>query len=290
MRAERLPTPRLVPRVPVPLQQRAAETPCGQQLRLLNGPDLDQSRRCARLPTPVLELAHAKHIGGKYFPFLGSGFNSLVLETPHGRVFWVAKNRDATEGQVKEARLLPFLQTRLPVTVPSPRWYIGLCRPFPFGVIGYLKIDGVALQAQFFSELSPLSLVEACAGFLHSLHALPADEAQELGIPGPFPFWERRERLRIDVLPVLRAMLAAQDYSQMERWWEVFLGDATLRQTTSCLCHGDLWYENILVDATGQAVTGILDFEDTVIADPAQDFAALLSLGKPFTTAVNQVK
>lgn len=72
----------------------------------------------------------------------------------------------------------------------------------------------------------------------------------------------------------------------MERWWDAFLGDTVLHQATACLCHGDLWYENILVDATYQAVTGILDFEDTVIADPAQDFAALLSLGKPFTIAV----
>jgi aminoglycoside 2''-phosphotransferase len=228
---------------------------------------------------PHLQIARPLHL-------LGSGFNSLVLETSQGMVFRVAKNRDATEGQTKEARLLPFLQTRLPVAVPAPQYYISPCKQFPFGVIGYPKIDGVALQPQFLCEQSQASLAEACAGFLYALHALPLDETSQLGIPSPLTFWARLKRLRLDVLPVLQDTLSVLEYSQMERWWDAFLADSTLRQVTPCLCHGDLWYENILVDAAHKAVTGIVDFEDTVIADPAQDFATLLSLGKPFTIAV----
>jgi aminoglycoside 2''-phosphotransferase len=241
--------------------------------------DLDRLRDDLQAAFPHIQIA-------KPLRLLGFGFHSLVLETPHGMVFRIAKNWDATAGQAKEARLLPFLQTKLPVTVPSPQWYVGPCTLFPFGVIGYLKIGGITLQPHFLDDQFQASLVETCASFLYALHTIPSDEVQQLGIPGPFLFWTRLERLRIDVLPVLRAMLPDQDYSQMEQWWDIFLADELLRQATSCLCHGDLWYENMLVDATDHTVTGILDFEDTVIADPALDFAALLYLGKSFTSAV----
>ena len=56
----------------------------------------------------------------------------------------------------------------------------------------------------------------------------------------------------------------------------------------SVVLHGDLWYENILVDEPVHTVTGILDFEAMVIGDAAADFASLLYLGKPFVAQVLQ--
>ena len=66
--------------------------------------DWDRLRKDLQVVLPHIQIVGPLRL-------LGSGFNSLVLETPQGMVFRVAKNRDATKGQMKEARLLPFLQT-----------------------------------------------------------------------------------------------------------------------------------------------------------------------------------
>ena len=57
------------------------------------------------------------------------------------------------------------------------------------------------------------------------------------------------------------------------------------------VCHGDLWYENILVeraDAPGPDLraTGVLDWENASVGDPARDFATLFHLGAPFAERV----
>ncbi len=69
-----------------------------------------------------------------------------------------------------------------------------------------------------------------------------------------------------------------------------------MRRYTPALCHGDLWYENILVDdrsaadgaADGAATTvaGVVDFEGAAVGDPARDFATGFHLGAAFARAV----
>ncbi|QBD75861.1 hypothetical protein EPA93_07505 [Ktedonosporobacter rubrisoli] len=240
---------------------------------------LEQIRSELQFILPQLEISGQLYL-------LGSGFSSLVLETSQGVVLRLARNQDAAEGQAKEAKLLPFLQGKLPVAVPFPQWYVAPGQHFPFGVIGYPKLKGAVLQPQLLSEKTQSSLATSCAKFLCSLHAISPAEIQIPELPGPRAFWQRQERLCAAVLPELHAMLPGTEYSQVERWWDKFLNDSALRQSPSCLCHGDLWYENILVDKDYSAIAGILDFEDAIIADPALDFAALLHLGKPFTLAV----
>ena len=41
------------------------------------------------------------------------------------------------------------------------------------------------------------------------------------------------------------------------------------------LVHHDLWAEHILVDGRSGRVSGIIDWDDTVVGDPAIDFACL---------------
>ncbi len=55
---------------------------------------------------------------------------------------------------------------------------------------------------------------------------------------------------------------------------------------TPTLVHGDLWYGNLLVNATGTRLAGVLDWENVAIDDPAQDFATLMHSGEAFTQAV----
>lgn len=54
------------------------------------------------------------------------------------------------------------------------------------------------------------------------------------------------------------------------------------------LCHGDAWYENILVEESYLHVVGIIDFGNMLMGDPAVDLAPQWYLGEAFYDAVFQ--
>jgi aminoglycoside phosphotransferase (APT) family kinase protein len=52
------------------------------------------------------------------------------------------------------------------------------------------------------------------------------------------------------------------------------------------LQHGDLWYENLLMEEG--RLSGVLDFEQLALGDAAADFAVQLYLGETFTQQLIQ--
>jgi aminoglycoside phosphotransferase (APT) family kinase protein len=48
------------------------------------------------------------------------------------------------------------------------------------------------------------------------------------------------------------------------------------------LCHGDPWFGNMLVDPATGRLTGVVDFESAVVADPAFDLASVLHMPREF--------
>jgi aminoglycoside phosphotransferase (APT) family kinase protein len=217
---------------------------------------------------------------------LGSGFDSVAVEVSGGRVFRVARNQPAAAGQARELRLLPELRPHVPVPIPDPGWYADACPHFPFGVIGYPKIEGTALSPALLAQGDLAAIAGGLAAFLAALHRFRPERAEALGVPGPSARRAQIEALRDGELPLLRQLLTADEYRTVSDWWDAFLTDPALRAYRPCLLHGDLWYENILVDGAARSVAGVLDFGDAAVGDPAQDFASLLHLGERFTRHV----
>jgi aminoglycoside phosphotransferase (APT) family kinase protein len=217
---------------------------------------------------------------------LGEGFHSLAIETGDGLVFRVARNDEATVGQAREAALLPVLHSRVPLAIPEPRWHAGPSERFPFGVIGYRKVPGIPLDPSRLTQASLYGVASALAAFLHALHRFPIAEALAAGVYGHDNLNVRLEALCADVLPSLRLALHRDELRRVEIWWDALLADPALSLQTPVLCHGDLWYENVLVDDACRTVSGVVDFEAANVGDPAQDFAALRHLGDRATGAV----
>jgi len=217
---------------------------------------------------------------------LGVEFRSVVLETSNGAVFRIGKNQEAANGYAKEARLLPYLRSRVPVAVPDPRWYAGPSDRFPFGVMGYPKLSGAPLQPAHLAQADLSRLASGIAAFLLAMHRIPVDEALALGLPRPADRMAELEALRADVLPPLRATLTGRDYDAVGQWWDRFLGDKTMWQYTPVLQHGDFWYENMLVGKAPTSLVGVIDVEHAAVGDPALDFATQLHLGAAFATRV----
>src|SRR5439155_24588353 len=61
-----------------------------------------------------------------------------------------------------------------------------------------------------------------------------------------------------------------------------FLGDPRHFAFSPVLCHGDFSSDHLLVDPTCGALTGVIDFGDVAIGDPAGEFTWRAEYGETF--------
>lgn len=155
-----------------------------------------------------------------------------------------------------------------------------------FGVMGYRQLPGISLDPSLLGDGDTTWVAAGIAGFLLALHQFPVDEAWALGLADGGRAEAELVRLRDEVSPALRTLLTSEEYQKVTAWWDALLLDEEMRASTPVVQHGDLWYENILVDPAARRVAGVLDFEHAAIGDPAQDFAIQYHLGEDFANEV----
>ncbi|MGI8825662.1 MAG: phosphotransferase family protein [Chloroflexota bacterium] len=218
---------------------------------------------------------------------LGNGSRNLVLEAA-SLVFRIAKSADALQGHLREMRLLPVLAPHLPIAIPEPRLQAAASPSLPYGAIGYHKLPGVSLGPEKLNDRNSVDIATQVASFLVSLHTFPSYGAPAVALPDVASREAGVRALRDTVLPPLSEALSADEYGTIVRWWGGFLKSAERLKFDPVIVHGDLWYENVLVDETAHRVVGVVDFESAAWGDRAQDFATLLHLGEHFMWLVQQ--
>lgn len=169
---------------------------------------------------------------------------------------------------MREARLLRYVATLTPLPVPEPVYL----RP-EAACIGYRPLPGtplIALLSGFALREWP-AFAPAIGALLRALNdASPAPLAgviaEDIAEPG-------------DYLGEARANLAAVRALIPERFrgpLAAFLAAAPPTEpVTPRLAHNDLGAEHILVDRVNRRITGIIDWGDAALADPASDFGKL---------------
>jgi aminoglycoside phosphotransferase (APT) family kinase protein len=182
------------------------------------------------------------------------GWDSLVFEVED----WIVRvpRREEVREEVRcEVRLLPELAEALPVAVP--RFEVVEDSPEVF-FVAYRKLPGERMDDP------PVSLARQTAAFLSALHEFPPERASRAGIDARTDVIERCRR---EVLP----LLAADERGLAERMFDRFL---STEASEPVLVHGDLGPAHIL--CSGARITGVIDWSDACLGDPALDFAWLL--------------
>ncbi|MEU1209782.1 phosphotransferase [Nocardia sp. NPDC005825] len=185
---------------------------------------------------------------------------------------WVERRprRPEVDAQLlRETRLLPWLAPRLPLPIPIP----AVVTESPL-VVRHRLIRGEPI-----ADYTPDN-GDAIGRFLRALHDTPPAEAIELGLPGTAHAHRERNwavtRCHREVLPLLPDSLTAAATSLL---------DAILDTPADTVVHADLGPEHVL--AEDGRVTGIIDFGDAHVGDPAVDFAwTLFGTPPPFADAV----
>ena len=196
---------------------------------------------------------------------LGEGLDNVSYEVNDELIVRKSKEADPasrSESIRREAALLAAVAELSTLPIPEP-----VFADPEAGVLVYLKLPGVPLIAHPLSE--PTRLAPALGRFLGRLHQTPPGKMESL--------------VERDLYP-LAAWLrdAERDYGEVSgrlpasarRRIEGFLGHALPAEPRAlAFCHNDLGAEHVLVDAGAGTITGIIDWTDAAITDPARDLA-----------------
>lgn len=187
---------------------------------------------------------------------------------------WVLRaprRRDVSELIEGERRLLEHVRPRLAVAVPD--WEV--CTP---ELIAYRRLPGRPLGPEYPTTLEyqwwrdpAEDFFDDLGAVIAELHRTRVDDAVRLGIPVSGPRDLREETA--EHLELAENMLEVPE-KKAARWrtWihddDYWSGASDLR-----LVHADLHPGHTLVDESGH-LTGILDWTDAAVDDPALDFVA----------------
>jgi aminoglycoside phosphotransferase (APT) family kinase protein len=128
--------------------------------------------------------------------------------------------------------------------------------------------------------------------FLSALHAFPADQARRLGVPH-HDIDALLDECRIEALEDFHLVRDVAPEAPHEAWLAWLSAPPALQRTsrpipsTTVMLHNDLAAEHVLCDPETGVPTGVIDWSDMALGDPAVDFAGLFhSGGDRFAKAV----
>lgn len=200
-----------------------------------------------------------------------------------GWILRVPRRHDVPERAAAERRVLGLVAGRVPVEVP--RW-----RVFSPELIAYPRLGGHPAAVvdpaaggyvwRFDEKEPPAAFLDSLAGALAALHAIDPSEAVAAGLPAHDPAAARRahaERMELS-----REVVRVPD--AVWRRWQSWLEDDSFWPDRSVLVHGDLHPAHVLVDGEHR-VTGLIDWSEARVSDPATDFTLQYATLGPATLA-----
>lgn len=202
----------------------------------------------------------------------GAGKDDLdvaVVSDDTSREWVVRAPRNATAGARLEAegRLLTALAGWLPYAVPQVEGSASL--PEGGRAVVHRTLDGAPVDLAALTADTPLTA--ALGQALATLHDVPERLVEDVGLP---VYTADEYRLR-RLAEVDRAASSGHVPATLLNRWEHALEEAGAWRFVPCVVHGDLAPENVLVE--GDRVAAVLEWAETRIADPADDFAWLAS-------------
>lgn len=194
-------------------------------------------------------------------------------------MFRFPKRPDVERQLFIERAVLPFLAERTSVPVPAFSFHGVPSALFPMHFAGYEKLTGVPAIATEPPAADPGGRQARVLGvFLSSLHAFPVETAVALDVP-TCPAALLLEEVREETLSDLHRVREVLPDAPEADWRRFFERPPDGAGVTPVLVHGDLAAEHILIDPDAEEITGIIDWSEVAVGDPAIDVAGLCHWG-----------
>jgi len=220
--------------------------------------------------------ARAPGIGAASLTALGAGDFCVAWVTESGWVVRVPRHTEAAASLAREALLLEALAGRLPLPIPRPTFYESVAADgVSFSV--HRRVEGLELDRRLWQDLPDslrADLPARLGGFLRALHEVEPEVGigaglREVDHASLMCAWARRTAPdgRLPLAPDLLRDL----HTVLGEW---VADEAGLRYAPAIL-HADISPGHVLFDPDRHAITGIIDWGDAVIGDPARDLIFL---------------
>jgi aminoglycoside phosphotransferase (APT) family kinase protein len=202
---------------------------------------------------------------------VGEGLDNVAYEVNGELIVRFSKEPDPARRTAllnHEARLLAAVAGVSPLPVPEPTFTAA-----EQGYLAYFKIPGVPLldAARHQRPDHGTSIAATLGELLNALHAVPADRWTDLVDADDQPLAEWRREAAGTYTTVAGHVPAVH-----RRPVEAFLDAPPPRDGHApVFSHNDLGIEHVLIDPVAWTVTGIIDWSDAAIIDPAHDLGLL---------------
>ncbi|MFJ8006564.1 phosphotransferase family protein [Streptomyces fagopyri] len=203
---------------------------------------------------------------------LGEGLDNLAYEVNGELIVRFSKEPDLARRTAlvnHEARLLAAVADISPLPVPEPAFTVA-----EQGCLAYRKLPGTPLldMPRHRRSAHGTSIAATLGELLAALHAVPVDRLAGLVEADHQPPAEWRHEATENYVTVAGRVPVAH-----RRPVEAFLGAAPPHEgCTPAFSHNDLGIEHVLIDPATWTVTGVIDWSDAAVVDPAHDFGLLL--------------
>ncbi|WP_270888395.1 phosphotransferase [Pedococcus sp. 5OH_020] len=205
---------------------------------------------------------------------------AFVQDTQHRRwVIRVPRSQAAAAQMEATFALLGLLARRLPFSVPTPKGFAALKEGGRAAIYPYLP----GHQVDFEHLPAGPGLAAELGRSIAALHNADHGLFDEAGLPAyDADTYRTRHLSELD-----RAAATGHVPTGLLARWERFLEDVALWRFAPTPTHGDLTGDQVLVlfddeeDAATGKVKAFTGWEDAKVADPADDFAALVTQAPP---------
>ena len=221
-------------------------------------------------------------LGAQQVAVLATGWDNIAFLVDSRWLFRFPRRAVAVPGVRREIAILPRLAAVLPLPIPDPRFVGQPSARYPWPFFGARLLPGAELADSGLADSRRGRAAASIGHFLRMLHDpglvalvqgadLPVDPMRRASPPV-------RARMARKVLGRLtRAGIwpTDSDVSCLLEQAESGTADVPTDQATGdrlVVCHGDLHVRHLLVDRDG-AATGVIDWGDLSLADPAVDLS-----------------
>lgn len=216
-------------------------------------------------------------LAGQPAVLLGSGwdFDAYEVASRDGDLTWVFKfpRRAAEVGRLQtELEVLALVAGRLPLAVPQYAWPLLTGTGFPHAFSGYEKIAGRPLLGLGPTATRCAAMVPETAAFLQALHAIDGTGLSSVSVGRSMELGAYRLQ-RGAFVQNLGAWAPPALLPRLEAWW----ADPSVVPAEPLgkprLIHEDIHAEHALLDTeTLLQPSGVIDWGDAALGDPAADF------------------
>jgi aminoglycoside 2''-phosphotransferase len=202
----------------------------------------------------------------------GEGLGNDVVIVNGRLVFRFAKTERGRAALAGELEVLRAIRSRVALPIPHPLFTGD-------GSMSYQLLEGDQLSYAALRKL-PATAVETIAlqlgEFLRALHGTPTSDI----LPATLALSRLHEweELRRDTEALIYPLMLPHQREWAKGVFDRVLGDPRQLADSPRLVHGDLWPEHVLFDRAAGRLTGVIDFGQAGLGDPAGDLGNLLQV------------